>query len=240
MIKSKISKNNFKLPKDSDDVKHQSPRINIDDKLLNRLREACGVRSVLTKRVFEGEWTGVPECFVTKDCTPYHNTKSKILDCLGDTQVPGPIESEALVVDLSVITRSQASIIKCGSTFNDLGDAVIRNITKTASACGASRLDMVLDIYNKQLSVKYPTRCDRKSKGFGHQISFQGSTIIPNDINKSFLSDEENKTKLNELIVRRFLDTASVAWGRKFCITNNLKNVYTDEGIKPKKYTHLI
>ena len=82
------------------------------------------------------------------------------------------------------------------------------------------------------MSIKYPTRCDRKSKGSGHQISFQGDSIIPNDIAKSFLTDEQNKTKLNEFIAQKFRDSSAAIWSKQFCATNGLTNVYTDGGEK--------
>ena len=64
--KKKITKNSLKLPKDSDEVEAEKPRISINEKLINKLRGACNSRSLLAKQVFQGEWTGVPECFVTK------------------------------------------------------------------------------------------------------------------------------------------------------------------------------
>ena len=82
------------------------------------------------------------------------------------------------------------------------------------------------------MSIKYPTRCDRKGKDSGHQISFQGDTILPNDLAKSFLTDEHNKTHLNQFIATKFRDSSAETWGKKFCITNGLTNVYTDEGDK--------
>ena len=64
--KKKITKNSLKLPKDSDEVEAEKPRISINEKLINKLRGACNSRSLLAKQVFQGEWAGVPECFVTK------------------------------------------------------------------------------------------------------------------------------------------------------------------------------
>ena len=130
---------------------------------------------------------------------------------------------------MSVITRSQASVIPLGSTFNELGDHVLKNITSTATAHEANRLDIVLDLYDKK-SIKHPTRCDRKAKGFGHQISFKGDTMVPKDMAKTFLADEKNKTNLNEFIVQKFIDSIPTIWNKEFCITNGSKNVHTDRG----------
>ena len=84
--KRRITKNSLKLPKDSDKVEVEKPRVSINEKLINKLRDACNSRSLLAKQVFQGEWTGAPECFVTKECTLYHNTKSAILDCITSDQ----------------------------------------------------------------------------------------------------------------------------------------------------------
>ena len=69
--KKKITKNSLKLPKDSDEVEAGKPRIPINKKPINKLRDACNSRSLLAKLVFQGEWAGVSKCFVTKECTPF-------------------------------------------------------------------------------------------------------------------------------------------------------------------------
>ena len=104
----KITKNPLRLPKDSEKVEAEKPRISINEKLINKLRDACNSRSLLAKQVFQGEWTGVPECFVTKECKPYHNTKSAILDCITSDQAYTESQStmHAIVIDSSVIIRS--------------------------------------------------------------------------------------------------------------------------------------
>ena len=109
IIDSKISKNLLKLPKDTDEVQIENPRITVNEKLLNKLRDACETRSSLVKKVFQGEWTSLPECFVTKDSSAYHNPKSVILNSVAQDELSSSPKVEALVVDLSLITRSQAS-----------------------------------------------------------------------------------------------------------------------------------
>ena len=104
IIDSKIINNSLKLPKDTDEVQVEKPRINVNDRMLNKLRGVCEVRPSLAKQVFQGEWTGLPECFVTKDCSPYHNTKSVIINCITTEVLPSSPKVEAIVVDLSLIT----------------------------------------------------------------------------------------------------------------------------------------
>ena len=57
--KRRITKNSLKLPKDSDKVEVEKPRVSINEKLINKLRDACNSRSLLAKQVFQGEWTAV-------------------------------------------------------------------------------------------------------------------------------------------------------------------------------------
>ena len=135
--KRRITKNSLKLPKDSDKVEVEKPRVSINEKLINKLRDACNSRSLLAKQVFQGEWTGAPECFVTKECTLYHNTKSAILDCITSDQAYIESQSmmDAIVIDLSVIIRSQSPLLSSGSTFDDFSLLVIDRIIKLAESC---------------------------------------------------------------------------------------------------------
>ena len=135
--KRRITKNSLKLLKDSDKVEVEKPRVSINEKLINKLRDACNSRSLLAKQVFQGEWTGAPECFVTKECTLYHNTKSAILDCITSDQAYIESQSmmDAIVIDLSVIIRSQSPLLSSGSTFDDFSLLVIDRIIKLAESC---------------------------------------------------------------------------------------------------------
>ena len=75
----------------------------------------------MAKQVFQGKWTGVPECFVTKECTLYHNTKSAVLDCItsDQTYIESQSMMDAIAINLSVLIRSQASLLSSGSAFDD-------------------------------------------------------------------------------------------------------------------------
>ena len=136
LSKKKITKNSLKLPKDSgsDEVEAEKPLITINEKLINKLRDACSSKSLLAKQAFQGEWTGVLECFVTKKCTPYHNTKSAILDCITSDQayIEGQLMMDAIVIDLSVIIKSQTPLLSSGSTFAGFSLLVVDRIIKMA------------------------------------------------------------------------------------------------------------
>ena len=143
--KKKITKNSSKLPKDSDEVEAEKPRISVNEKLINKLRDACNSRSLLAKQVFQGEWTGVPKCFITKECTLYHNTKSAILDCIASDQANIESQSmmDAIVINLSAIIRSQAPLLSSGLTFDDFSLLIIDIIRKMAQSCNAQKIDIV-------------------------------------------------------------------------------------------------
>ena len=214
--KKKFTKNSLKLLKDSDEVEAKNPRISINEKLINKLSDAYCSRSLLAK------WTSVPECFITKECTPYHNTKSAILDCITSDQACIESQSmmDAIVIDLSVIIGSQAPLLSYGSTF-DFSLLVIDRIRTMAESCNAQRIDIVTDQYT-ELSIKSPTRLARISESFGQQILFDCETRVPtDDVCQSFLTDEMNKTKLNEFIIWKFVSSNS--WKHQYCFTMVLK-----------------
>ena len=115
----------------------------------------------MAKSVFEGEWTGLPECFVSKDGSTYHNSKSVIINYLVHEEVPPIPETAGLVVDLSLIMRSQASVVNTVSSFNDLYESIITNIVGTAKTIGAQRIDIVSHLYS-ETSIKHSTWVGRK------------------------------------------------------------------------------
>ena len=183
----------------------------------------------MAKQVFQGEWIDFPECFITKECTPYHNTISAILDCItsDQTYIESQSMMDAIVIDMSVIIRSQAPLLSSGSTFDDFSLLVIDIIIKMAESCNAQRIAIVTDQYT-ELSIKTPSRLARKSKSFGQQILFDGETQVPIDVCQSFLTDKMNKTKQSEFIIWKFVSSNS--WKHQYCVTNGTKNVITESG----------
>ena len=128
-----------------------------------------------------------------------------ILDCITSDQAYIESQSmmDAIVIDLSVIIRSQAPLLSSGSTFDDFSLLVIDRIINMAESCDAQGIDIVTDQYT-ELSIKSPTGLARESQSFGQQILFDGETQVPNDVCQSFLTDEMNKTRLNEFIIWNF------------------------------------
>ena len=131
---------------------------------------------------------------------------------------------DAIVIDLPVIIGSQAPLLSYGSTF-DFSLLVIDRIRTMAESCNAQRIDIVTDQYT-ELSI---FQSSRKSESFGQQILFDCETRVPtNDVCQSFLTDEMNKTKLNEFIIWKFVSSNS--WKHQYCVTNRTKNVITGAG----------
>ena len=110
----------------------------------------------MAKQVFQGEWTGFLECIVTKECTTYHNTKSAILDCITSDQayIESQLMMDAIVIDLSVITGSQAPLLSSGSRCDDFSFLIIERMIKMAESCNAQITDTVTDQYT-ELLIKY-------------------------------------------------------------------------------------
>ena len=152
-----------------------------------------------------------------------------ILDCITSDQAYIESQSmmDAIVIDLSVIIRSQAPLLSSGSTFDDFSLLVIDRIINMAESCDAQGIDIVTDQYT-ELSIKSPTGLARESQSFGQQILFDGETQVPNDVCQSFLTDEMNKTRLNEFIIWNFFSCNS--WKHQYCVTNCTKNVITQAG----------
>ena len=57
---------------------------------------------------------------------------------------------------------------------------------------------------------------------------FNCETRVPNDVCESFVTNEMNKTKLNEFIIWKFVGSNS--WKHQYCVTNGTKNVITEAG----------
>ena len=62
--------------------------------------------------------------------------------------------------------------------------------------------------------------------------NFNGDTTLPENMAKTFLTDETNKTKLNQMIAEMCKNSSVWTWDKQFCITNNLTDVLTEDGRK--------
>ena len=48
----------------------------------------------------------------------------------------------------------------------------------------------------------------------------------------TFLTDETNKIKLNDLIAQKCRNLSTLNWNKQFCVTNRLNDIITDNGEK--------
>ena len=163
--KKKIIKNSLKLPKDSVEVGAEKPCISIDEKLINKLCDAW-IQGAYWLNRSSKENRQVPEYFITKECTPYLNTKSAILDCITSDQAY--IENQLMMDALwSTCLCNQVSGSFTFIWFNIwlFSSLVIDRITKITESCNAQRTDTVTDQYTER-SLKSPTRFGGKSKSF--------------------------------------------------------------------------
>ena len=71
--------------------------------------------------------------------------------------------TDAIVIDLSVITRSQAPLLSSGSTFDDFSLLLIDRKINMAESCHAQGNDIVTDQYTKLL-IKSARRLTGESK----------------------------------------------------------------------------
>ena len=60
----------------------------------------------------------------------------------------------AIVIDLSVIIRSQSPLLSSDSTFDDFSLLVIDRIIKMTESCNAQRIDIVTDQYTELNKVE--------------------------------------------------------------------------------------
>ena len=86
---------------------------------LTKLRDACHARSAIAKKIFETEFTGVPEC-LSKDGNPYYGTKSQLLDFIittspEDREIYNSPGMCGLIVDLSELIVDSIQSILCKS-----------------------------------------------------------------------------------------------------------------------------
>ena len=127
-----------------------------------------------------------------------------------------PSEYSALVVDLSVIMRSQkvlrpsnllqntSVIIKMKegaacSTFNEFASVVYNHIIYLGN--GFQRIDVIVDRYFED-SLKGQAR---KNRGSGSRVIFTGSSRLPSNFGTDFLRNDKNKEDLNLYLAHQFL-----------------------------------
>ena len=75
VIKTTISRNNLKLPKNWVSEAVYSPQIKLSPSIITKLQAACKSRAEPAKKIFEQELTNVPGCFIDKEGNPFNSSK---------------------------------------------------------------------------------------------------------------------------------------------------------------------
>ena len=92
----------------------------------------------------------MPECLVDKDGNSFHSDKSDLLKIIAPktTQVSPvlPEKADGLVIDLSVVIRSEAAVIKTSeNSYADFAKHILSRLERMAIRLQAKRLDIVAD-----------------------------------------------------------------------------------------------
>ena len=238
VISTTISKNALKLPIHLKNVlQNVSPKIALSSILITKLRDACCKREEAAKQLFCSEFTNVPECLATKDGKPYHSTKSDLLQIIAPkteenkAEYPGgPID--ALVIDFSVVIRSEAAVIsKLQSfqeyTFSTFIEHLLRQIENQARKLHVRRMDIVLDTYQR-CSVKGSTREDRGNEAI---FVFKEDDNLPKDFASEFLLNDQNKIKLNQMVCECASNPLFWNWDGEIVITRGTRVWSRSDGV---------
>ena len=116
-----------------------------------------------------------------------------------------------------------------------------------ANSSRVQRLDIVMDTYQSN-SIKNATR---EARGTGPVHVFEENDKLPKDF-ISFFKNDQNKTKLNEIIQKHAMDSLFRRWNGEVMITNKkntgtssrndgMQNnmVWIDEGRQSQSGAHL-
>lgn len=61
-------------------------------------------------------------------------------------------------------------------------------------------------------------------------MSFNRDRLIPADMSKNVLTDDQKNIQLNTLITKECANTCPIIWDNEFCITNGLSDVFSKDG----------
>ena len=235
VIQTSLKKNNLMIMRNWKLAVYQSSsKIKLSAAELTKLRAACEVRSEAARKLFSQEFTNMPESLVDKEGEAFHGDKADLLKVLAPktaqlSQEPFN-QAECLIVDLSVIIRSEAAVINTSKyTFVQFAKHILRRLEGMATRLQAARLDIVADTY-QDYSIKDTTRLAR---GVGGLLKFDECDIMPEEKKmKEFLQNSSNKTRLNELIQKYAASPLSWQWSGEVTVTFGKKVWTRSDGIR--------
>ena len=228
VIKTVIPRNNLKLPKDWKSVVVYSPRIKMTPKTLSGLHAACEARPELAKKVFKGEPTNVPECFLDLEGKPFHSGKADLFKKLLPGSDAAPDKFDGVILDISVTIQGLAAVLPTPQlTYTKFAIQVLRYSERLAVQLQAKRLDLVFDTYLEN-SIKSATR---EGRGMAGEIVFDKDDKISSDF-KAFLQNNENKKHFNDLIQKTASDPLFWQWQGEVVSTHGKKVWTRSDGTK--------
>ena len=228
VIKTTIPRNNLKLPKNWVSEAVYSPQIKLSPSIITKLQAACESRAEPAKKIFEQEFTNVPECFIDKEGKPFHSSKSELFKTLIPSSENVPRTFDGLIVDVSVIVRSLATVINTSNfTYIEFVNHVLRYIEDMAVKIQASRLDIVFDSYLNN-SIKSATR---QGRGMAGRVIFQEGDQLPENL-QEFLLNSDNKTNLNHLFQKQASNPIFWQWPGEVVTTYGKKVWSRHDGVK--------
>ena len=125
-------------------------------------------------------------------------------------------KDSAVVVDFSVIIQRYAGVLEGKSaTFLKLDEMIESHVRRLFRVYKFIRVDLVMDFYYS-LSLKSSTR---ENRGLGKVTNFVISDLLPANLQKDFLRNDNNKKQLNKMFKRRLLES-DIPEGSNFNISS--------------------
>ena len=113
-------------------------------------------------------------------------------------------KDSAVVVDFSVIIQRYAGVLEGKSaTFLKLYEMIENHVRSLFRVYKFIRVDLVMDFYHS-LSLKSSTR---ENRGLGKVANFVISDLLPANLQKDFLRNDNNKKQLNKMFKHRLLES---------------------------------
>ena len=207
-ISQPIKMNKFDIWVCSD--RRDAPKFSPSHGELKKMNSACESRRDLAKELFQNEINNIPQslCSISKKGIElFHGSKCGITKRFPNPTTTAPeydaCAKSSIVLEMSPIIKARAFSIQTSNlrNFEEFSLAIYNDIMKHAA--NYQRVDLVFDRYFEG-SLKEGTRMAR---GEAPEYLFEGDfTELPFKMAEQFLSNSENKDKLNEYLAKKLLE----------------------------------
>ena len=213
-----LTRDTIKLPGVAQ-VKNAKPKaLKLDNVTFNCLKNGLTHRPKTAAKLLKHEIPNTPYCFAAFTGQLYHSKKSDVLGLLPAHKMDAyQIKKDsAVVVDFSVIIQRYAGVLEGKSaTFLKLYEMIENHVRRLFRVYKFIRVDLVMDFYYS-LSLKSSTR---ENRGLGKVANFVISDLLPANLQKDFLRNDNNKKQLNKMFKRRLLES-DIPEGSNFNISS--------------------